>query len=341
MAENLAIIAAAGSLKTETVIERALKDPGKRVLITTYTRENLAQIIRRIEDRVGVVPANVSVMTWFSFLISQAVRPYQCAVLDRIGFARGLNFKGKHQKFAKKEEAERYFFDSNRDIYRDGVSDFACIADARAGGSVIGRLEQRFDHIYIDEVQDLVGYDLDFLDLLFKSKIAVTVVGDPRQHTFSTNTSMKNKKYQGVGFLDWLKERSSSCDYEERSTSARCSQEICDFASMIFPEFDPLVSTRESSYGQDGIHTIAQNNLESYVAKYRPKVLRHQRNVNTCGLEAINIGVSKGCTYDRVLIFPTKPMRTFIEDGDPGKLKAPEKLYVAATRACYSVGFVI
>ena len=341
MAENLAIIAAAGSLKTETVIERALEDPGQKVLITTYTRENLAQIIRRIEDRVSVVPANVSVMTWFSFLISQAVRPYQCAVLDCVGFARGLNFQGKRQKSAKKAEPERYFFDSNHDIYRDGVSDFACLADECAGGSVISRLEQRFSRIYIDEVQDLVGYDLEFLDLLFKSKIAVTVVGDPRQHTFSTNTSMKNKKYQGPGFLDWLKERTDNCSCEERATSARCSQEICDFASTIFPEFDPLIATRESRHGQDGIHIVDPGDLESYVAKYRPKVLRHQRNVNTRGLEAINIGVSKGCTYDRVLIFPTKPMRTFLEDGDPSKLKAPEKLYVAVTRACHGVAFVV
>jgi DNA helicase II / ATP-dependent DNA helicase PcrA len=128
---------------------------------------------------------------------------------------------------------------------------------------------------------------------------------------------------------------------EERATSARCSQEICDFASAIFLNFDPITSTRQSHHGTDGLHIVASGDVESYVAKYQPKVLRNQRNVDTLGLDAINIGVSKGCTYDRVLIFPTNPMRTFIADGNPTKLKAPEKLYVAVTRARHSVGFVI
>ena len=44
---NRAIIAAAGSLKTQYVIDEALAAPvGQRVLITTYTRENCDQIIR-------------------------------------------------------------------------------------------------------------------------------------------------------------------------------------------------------------------------------------------------------------------------------------------------------
>jgi hypothetical protein len=58
-------------------------------------------------------------------------------------------------------------------------------------------------------------------------------------------------------------------------------------------------------------------------------------------LAAINIGVSKGSTYERVLIFPTKPMQKYLETGDATKLKAPERLYVAVTRARYSVAFVV
>jgi DNA helicase-2/ATP-dependent DNA helicase PcrA len=52
------------------------------------------------------------------------------------------------------------------------------------------------------------------------------------------------------------------------------------------------------------------------------------------------IRYSEGSTYDRVLIFPTKPIREYLEDRDPAKLKRPEALYVAVTRARYSVAFV-
>lgn len=54
---NRAIIAAAGSGKTGYVIAQALAaPPGRRVLITTYTRENRAQILRRFGDAHGCLP---------------------------------------------------------------------------------------------------------------------------------------------------------------------------------------------------------------------------------------------------------------------------------------------
>lgn len=341
MPENTAILAVAGSRKTETVIERALAYPSQRTLITTYTLENLAQITRRIQERIGVVPANVSVMSWFSFLMAHAVRPYQHSVLGEIDFIQGLNFLGEHGRFARKSEPQQYFLDSNHDIYRNGVSDFACAANESSDGAVIGRLQECFDHIYIDEVQDLVGYDLEFLDLLFKSELDITVVGDPRQFTLETNTSPKNKRYRGPGLIDWLKERSDICALEERLTSHRCNQQICDLASSIFPELDALQSERAPSHGPDGVHFVKPSDLSRYVAAYRPRVLRWNRASNTHGLEAINIGVSKGSTYERVLIFPTTPMKKFIATGNVANFKSREKLYVAVTRACHSVAFVI
>jgi hypothetical protein len=59
------------------------------------------------------------------------------------------------------------------------------------------------------------------------------------------------------------------------------------------------------------------------------------------GLSAMNIGVSKGSTFDRVLIFPTKPMLKYIKTKDPSALTAPERLYVAVTRTRRSVAFIV
>jgi len=61
-ATNSAILAAAGSRKTEYVVDSALTVNGGRVLITTYTNENQRQIIQRIEQKVGFMPSNISVV---------------------------------------------------------------------------------------------------------------------------------------------------------------------------------------------------------------------------------------------------------------------------------------
>ena len=111
------------------------------------------------------------------------------------GIIRGLNFHAKQPRGASATDLE-YFLDvkGNRGVWRDGVSDLVRRIDDSTGGLVIARLEDMLAHTYIDEVQDLVGYDLDVLDLLFESRIGVTVVGDPRQHLFATNEGPRNKR---------------------------------------------------------------------------------------------------------------------------------------------------
>jgi DNA helicase II / ATP-dependent DNA helicase PcrA len=337
---NTAIIAAAGSLKTQTVIDGALANGSRRVLVTTYTRENLHQIARRIEQREGVIPPHIRLAGWFTFLLSDGIRPYQHSILGAVGLVRGLNFEGSRNRFARRG-ARAYYLDSNHDVYRGGISDFACAADAASGGKVIRRLEALFDHIYIDEVQDLAGYDLEFLDLLFKCGTEVTVVGDPRQHTLATNRGSKNNRYRGAGLPAWFDERLSYCTREDRNESSRCNQAICDFASELFPHLEPIRSARNEQTGHDGIVVVKESEVEEYVATYRPTILRDSRRTGTLGLPAMNIGVAKGSTFDRVLIFPTRPMRRYLEDRDASRLKAPERLYVAVTRARHSVAFVV
>jgi DNA helicase II / ATP-dependent DNA helicase PcrA len=220
------------------------------------------------------------------------------------------------------------------------VSDLVCKINAASSGKVIARLESMYDEIYLDEVQDLVGYDLDLLDLLFESSIGVTVVGDPRQHTFSTNQGLRNKRYRGAGLIDWLAERAEICAREDRQVSHRCNQEICDFASDLFPDYPRITSADDQVTGHDGIQTVSRFEVLEYAEHYRPQVLRHDKRADTQGLPAMNFGVAKGSTFDRVLIFPTKPIQEYLEHRDPSRLKKPETLYVAVTRARYSVTFV-
>jgi DNA helicase II / ATP-dependent DNA helicase PcrA len=340
ISKNLSLVAAAGARKTEQIIESALSETDQRVLITTYTNENQKHIINRIEQKNGVIPPNIKVMGWFSFLITQCAKPYQKAITNDIFVIKGLNFKGQRNRYTGKTDLA-YFLDKNNDMYRDGVSDFIVCLNEKTRGAVVSRLERVFSHIYIDEVQDLVGYDLDIIDLLFRSSIKIILVGDPRQHTLSTNIGPRNKKYQGSGLVDWFNERSKICTLETRNTNYRCNQNICDFADAIYPAMPKSNSVGVSCTEHDGVFFVKWDDVMSYMKEYNPVVLRNSKIVDTQGLPAMNIGVAKGRTFDRVLIFPTKPMLTYLEDKDEKKLKAPERLYVAVTRARYSVAFVV
>ena len=57
-------------------------------------------------------------------------------------------------------------------------------------------------------------------------------------------------------------------------------------------------------------------------------------------IKTINFGISKGLTFDRVLIRPTEKIMDFLKYGSIPE-KAKEKLYIAITRARYSVGFIV
>ena len=121
----------------------------------------------------------------------------------------------------------------------------------------------------------------------------VMVVGDPRQHTLSTNTAMRNKKYRGAGLVEWLKERQSICNLEERNDNYRCNQSICNFADDIFPGMPRSQSMVTESTDHDGVFCIPPSEALQYARKHNPVVLRDSKNFDTLGLPAMNIGVAK------------------------------------------------
>jgi len=343
-AKNKLVVASAGSRKTTLIVEKAIALAGKRVLITTYTNENLDQIRTYLIDRCGQVPKHVSLLSWYSFLLQDGIRPYQNFVtnaprIDQIYF-RDLP---KIARFAPRSEPVKYFLTSEGNIYRDRVSEFVCVCDEYSDGLVVKRLEKVYDHVFIDELQDLAGYDLTLLERLFGASLPITAVGDPRQGTFSTNNAAKNKKYKKSAILDWIlqHEKSGLVTMEEKNDCYRCNQAICDFADEVFPEFKKTTSMNGIKTGHDGIFIIKGCDVYKYCERNKPVILRWNKTSDTMGLSAINIGMSKGRTYERVLIFPTNPMKLFLKTKQPDDAGDRSKLYVAVTRAKYSAAFVV
>lgn len=336
--DNKLVLACAGSGKTTYIIEEALKTKTEKILITTYTNENLDQIKKYIIEKCGCIPPNVSINSWFSFLLQEGVRPYQNYLTDH-NRTRSIFFQIKNKPFHKKDE----YYTSLGDIYSNKVSEFVFECNKKSNGLVLKRLERIYRKFFIDELQDFAGYDLTLLELFFDSSLDIIAVGDPRQATFSTNNAPKNRQYRRSNIYLWLQEmgKKDNVIIEEQSRCFRCNQEICDFADALFTDLPKTTSLNHCVTGHDGIFNISPSEVDEYIKNYNPMVLRYSRRTDTLNYPALNIGLSKGRTYNRVLIFPTKQMLEYLKTKDLNKAGDRSKFYVALTRARYSVTFVL
>ncbi len=338
LSDNEVHVSCAGSGKTTYVVEQALSAGDERVLITTYTNENIDQIRAFIIDRAGCIPSNITVQSWFSFLLQEGVRPYQ----NKMGDDRRVHsiyFQLKSPKYQKKGN----YFTKASDIYSNKVSEFVHECNGRTKGLIINRLQRMYDRVYLDEIQDCAGYDLNVLEMLFLSSLKVVGVGDPRQATFSTNNAQKNRQHRRSQIYAWLQNKAENGDIKltEMCDCHRCSQPICDFADKLFPEFPATTSKNTAATGHDGVFLVHKDDLASYTRQFNPVALRYSRSTKTHGLRAINIGITKGRTFKRVLIFPTGPMLAYLKNGELSVAGDKSKLYVAITRARQSSAFVI
>ncbi|MGH2319797.1 UvrD-helicase domain-containing protein [Planococcus sp. SE5232] len=341
---NEVVIAAAGSGKTSELITKANKILNKRILITTFTIENSEEIKRKFFEDSGYAPSNVKIQTWFSFLLNEGVRPYQNFLYDKNRIENIEFVTGRSTNYVRKNQIEKYYFRAGKYIYTDKMCDFIMEVNKLSHHAIIKRLESLYDVIMIDEVQDLAGHDLDFLFELFKSKIEVVVVGDNRQAVFFTNQAAKNKNKKGEHIFNLFKawEDKGFCKISYKTNCYRSNQEICDLADLFYPEMPKTKSLNQEITGHDGLFHITSQDVESYISKYNPQILRYDRKTKFKGESLpLNFRKSKGLTFNRVLILCNGPLNKFLKTGElEPHLKSKAPYYVALTRARYSVCFV-
>ena len=174
------------------------------------------------------------------------------------------------------------------------------------------------------------------------------MVGDLRQSVLATNPrSTKNVRYSYAGAVNWARERQTNglLDIQESVTTWRCHPIIAKFSDSIFDpswRFPETQSVNEMITDHDGVFLISPSHVAEYVQFFRPQCLRHSVSSGKgFKLEFINFKVSKGMTYERVLIVPTKPIEKFITSGIHLEANAACSFYVAVTRAKQSVVIVL
>lgn len=368
MKENKLIIAAAGAGKTTFLVEEAYRR-SEDVLITTFTLENEAEIRQKFIQKYGSVPRHVVIQTWFSFLLQHGVRPYQgrCHqdlfekkikgivwVNEQSGVKCRRNDAKKTPILYKEEtEFEKCYFNDDMKLFTDKLARFVVRANKNSNGDVIDRISRIYPTIFVDEVQDLAGYDLEILKLLFHSRSTVFCVGDPRQVTYYTHWERMNNSYRNGMITKYVNEKCYKSDkiIVDESTLAfshRNNLQICDFSSKIYPSHlkpQPCKcpNCHTATLEHQGVFIVKSSDLDVYLSRYTPVQLRHNILTSTKrGYTSLNFGESKGKTYNRIVIYPTEDMKKWLKDTRTNLADATRaKLYVAVTRAKYSVAFVI
>jgi DNA helicase-2/ATP-dependent DNA helicase PcrA len=359
---NRLVIAAAGSGKTTYLVEEALKIRDQRVLITTYTDSNEAEIRQKFFDVVGHVPANVVIMTWFSLLITHGVMPFQGGVFDfpvrgmlLVQTPSGIRYTNSQGIGVPwpEDDIANHFFDTRGRVFSDKLSKLAIRCNDQSGGAVIDRLGRVFPHVFVDEVQDLAGCDLDILEALARSPVRLLMVGDPRQVTYLTHHERRYAKYTNGGIADFLatlpQKLKIEVDDASLNQSHRNNAAICAVSSRLFPglaatQACDCATCRNPPSAHAGVFILRISDYAHYVATVRPMQLRDK--ITSTGVDpsspVMNFGESKGRGFDHVIIMPTTPMQKWLVDPNSDlAAQSRAKFYVALTRARHSVAIAM
>jgi DNA helicase-2/ATP-dependent DNA helicase PcrA len=353
---NKLIIAGAGSGKTTQLIQESLKIKDEQILISTYTEANANEIKNKFIKENGCVPPNITILTWFSLLIKHGVKPYQSVLFEDkvkgmilVSQQSAFRFKTKQgfPIYWGEKDFHKHYFTKETKIYSDKLSKLVCKINAKSEGKVIDRLVSIFPTVFIDECQDLAGYDLDILKLFSTNTKNLILVCDPRQVTYLTHNESKYKKYRNGLIEDFLRIECKKIDFnidvKTLSHSYRCNQLICNYSNKLYSEIIPCDSKQNEVTEHDGVFLVDKKDITRYLEKFLPIQLRwniSNRSVNL-NFEVYNFGQSKGLTFNRVLIYPTEKMLDWMQDHkNELNIETRAKFYVGITRARFSVGIV-
>lgn len=325
------ILAVAGSGKTTFLINYL--NLNKRFLIVTYTNNNHDHIRRCIIDKFGYLPINITLLTYFQFLI----RICYCPFLRDVYNSKGITWQHP-------DEWTRYKSDKNHYMTHNGYlygNRLAKLCLEKSKDDIKERIEKYYDCFMFDEIQDLGGHDFNLIQNILPTKIDCFLVGDFYQHTFDTsndgnvNTSLYKdykkykQKWSSIGV---------NIDETTLSNSYRCSQTICDFVTQKL--LIKINSHREDSTNITFVNTEADADL-LFNDNTKVKLFIKESHKYCCFAE--NWGKSKGLdSFNDICIVLNANTLKLYKKNLLHTLPAStlNKLYVACTRAKGNIYFI-
>lgn len=365
---NTLCIAGAGSGKTRKIITESIAEieRGGKVLVVTYTTSNQQELLRRFLAAFGRHSDRFVVKGLFSFYLEDMVRPYQQVLFAHRIVGIFFNERNPHLKPGstymlpgRKEKLEDKSYNTNHFLtqcktkaHTGFLAKLATRIAKLTKNAAAVRLGDIYSQVYFDEVQDLVGWDYEVLKALNKSMSSpITCVGDFRQTVYETTFGHKSPQtaaekiaaFKSMGFKE-----------EALVLNWRCIQAICTIADAVHKGAYEATKSAVDNIPPElthhlGAFIVKQSDVTDYIATYDPMILRWSvasgKKILPDQARCYNFGSSKGLGFDRVLILPADSQMHFVLDGMipfPADAEtAQNKMYVAITRARYSLGFIV
>jgi len=330
------ILAVAGSGKTTHILNQLR--PDRRSLILTFTRQNLVSLDQSIRERHGgIIPPNVEIQTYFSFLYSFCIRPYFSYRLRD----KGLLFGPIPARYVRTSKQSReHYLTSGRYIYAARAAKmidvFGMLPD------VVRRLGLFFDDLFVDEVQDFASNDFNFLLRLADADVRCLCVGDYFQHTYDTSRDGATRSGLHKNGLDpyvaIFKDAGFDVDRSTLLNSHRCSPDVCSFISNeigieIGSARTDRTDVRWIKDEAEARRVLVDNSIV--------KLFYKQHRDYAC--YSNNWGNSKGLNLYRDVCVVLNPTSFRLLSNGQGKDLKPDtknKIYVACSRAKRNLYFV-
>lgn len=327
------MLAVAGSGKTTFLINKL--DLEHRFLIVTYTENNLDHLRRSIIEKFGFEPANITLLSYFQFLIRVCYRPF---LKDQVK-ARGITYRMPDAKTLRlKRDNPLFYLTRSRYLYHNRI---AKLCQECCANLIRERIEKFYDCLMIDEVQDLGGHDFNLVQTIIPRTIDCLFVGDFFQHTYDTSKDGPTNS----GLYDNLKKYKKRwsdngviVDEQTLSNSHRCSPKTCEFVQANLG-----IAIASHRTDETEIRLIDTQEEADAIFANDDIVKLFYQDANKYGCYASNWGASKGLDkfQDVCIVLNKSTLKAY----NSGRLNAISpstlnKLYVACTRAKGNIYFV-
>lgn len=341
-------IACAGAGKTTKIVNDALEIKDKKILITTFTNENEENIKKKFyEINNGCIPENIKIQSWYEFLLRECFKPYLKTFFNENIRITGFTLvSGISGQYIPSDGIDHYMSKNNR-VYSDKLSKLM-FKNTSVKKSVMNRLSKIYNVMFIDEVQDMASWDLELIKEIHNSSIELIMVGDMLQRTYTTTKERQNKKMgKQLNIKEYIIDKAKNCDSifidpDTLKYTHRCSPKVCAYVNQKFDiDIEVCKCCDRKSTEDCDVFFINKEEVESKLKVLSTMQILYDKNSKyNKSYPAINIGKSKGLDFDNVVIYASKTMLRFLNNGDTLAEFSKSKLYVALTRARKNVYIV-